>query len=141
MNENILAVNEPKVSLIAKAKNEIEKRKILEIFPHNLSMLRTGLSTMVIEKDENGNVIYRTKQRLKMIELENLEIQIECEEYSYFLSACAFLNDFEIEYELEDSIKHLTKEYAEIKVDDIDELIEILEDSIERNISEELFLS
>ena len=140
MKENTIETNQTKLSLTVSPKDELEKQKILELLPHNLSMFETGLSLMIAEKGENNQTIYRSKERLRLIELENYKVQIVSEEYGYFLNICAFLNDFEIFYELDSNIKHLAEECRTVNDENIDERIESI-DCEPRYIDSDLLLT
>ena len=140
MVENIVEKNQIRFCLIVNSNDKIKKRKVLEVLPHNLSMFSTGLSLMIAEKGENNQTIYRSKERLKLIELENHKVQILSEEYGYFLNICSFLNDFEIVYELDSSIKHLEEECRTVNDENIDERIEFI-DCEPRYINNDLLLT
>lgn len=126
--ENLSEVHTQKVRLVASYKNDKEKELILGILPHNLSCNRyPGLLDMIIETNENNQTVYRSKERLKFILADENKIYIESEEYIYFIYACSFFNDFEIEYILDDIKNELLIELCETaNLENIDEIIDDL---------------
>ena len=137
MLENILEINPKKFSLTVAIKSELEKRCLLEILPHNLSCTYTGLTKLIAHKDENGQTSYRSKERFKITELEYDKVRIDCEECSYFLSACAFLNDLDYEYSIDSEDNYLIKECTNANCENIEELLEDI-DCEPRYIDDEL---
>ena len=100
IEERALCLNS--FSVMVEAKDEIEKDRVLEQLPHNLSMFPISISAMVSETDEVGQAVHRSKERIRLIELaDNNKIHIKCEEYNIFIAVCAFLNGWEIDYELD----------------------------------------
>jgi len=128
MPNNILVENETKLGLVVNIKSELEKKKLLTILPHNLSMLEIGLTGLIAETNENKQLIYRSKERINLIELDNLKIQITCEEYSYFLGVCSFLNDYKMDYEIDSDSEYIIKECAIVNPDNIDEILDSIDD-------------
>lgn len=126
MKEDILEETPVIYCLKVTPKDELEKRRVIELLPHNLHCFDIGLSKMIAKKNDKNQTVYRSKERLRLIELEDNQVLVESEEYSYVLSVCAFLNDFEIKYELDDTFNKYNKEQClTVNVDNLDELVEM----------------
>ncbi|PNV82255.1 MAG: hypothetical protein C0627_11100 [Sulfurimonas sp.] len=137
---NVLEENPKRYSLVATPKSELEKRRLLEVLPHNLSCTYTGLTKLIATKSDDGQTIYRSKERIRFIEQEDYKVKIECEEYSYFLSTCAFLNNFDFEYSIDSDDSYQLEVCSTINHDILEEILEDI--SYEpRYIDEELLPS
>lgn len=124
--ENISDVQTTKMGLIVSYKNDRQKELILETLPNNLTCeCYSALSGMIVETNENNQTIYRSRERLKLILADENKIYIESEEDKNFIYACAFLNDFEIEYILDNIKDELLIELSKtVTYENIDEIIE-----------------
>lgn len=137
---NVLEENPKKYSLQVTPKSELEKRKLLEILPHNLSCTHIGLSKLIALKSDDGQTIYRSKERIRFIEQEDYKVKIECEEHSYFLATCTFLNKNGFEYKVDSDDSYQLELCSTINHDILEEILEDI--SYEpRYIDEELLPS
>ena len=141
MTNSIIEGNQIRLCLIANVKDISQKRNILAHLPHSLSMLDIGLLGVIAEKNEKNQMTYRSVERIRLTELENNQVKIECEESSYFLSACAFLHDYGIEFNLDKNMTYLVEECKEVTIDNIDELLESMDCNNPRYIDESFFIS
>ena len=123
--KNVLEEKPTKFRLEVTPKSELEKRKLLELLPHNMSCTYTGLTKLIAENSDDGKTIYRSKERIRfIIEKENNKVKVECEEDSYFLATCAFLNKNGFEYKVDSDNRHLLKMCSKINYDTLDEILE-----------------
>jgi len=120
--------NTGKYMITATLKNESEINAVYDIFPHNLTMVKVQLTGMIAVDDEDGRTILRSRERMRIIELNDEDedkVLFVTEEFNYLLATCAFLNDYEITYLLDSSITKLTAEYClSTTIDNLDDRIE-----------------
>ena len=124
--KNVLEKNPTKFSLEVTLKSKLEKRKLLELLPHNMSCTYIGLTKLIAEKSDDGQTIYRSKERIRFIEKEGNKVKVECEEYSYFLATCAFLNENGFEYKVDNDNRNLLKMCSKINYNTLDDILEDL---------------
>ena len=127
MENSLAEVKETKYCIIVKTKGLLEKRRILAHLPHNLSGFDIRFSNVIAEENEEGQMTYRSRERLKLTELKDNNIRIECEDSGFFLCACAFLNDASMEFYSDSYISYLVEEYKTVNLDNIDEQLEEIE--------------
>ncbi|MCW8895002.1 hypothetical protein [Sulfurimonas sp.] len=123
-------------SMIVETKDKIKRERVLKHLPHRLTMFPVSISSMVSEINEENQTVHRSKERIRLIELEDNKLHIQCEEYNIFIAVCAFLNDWKIDYELDRKEKvpvEYTFEYALSDLVSISthEPVQLINDSID----------